>query len=364
MKLAFIHPFFLRYARGIERYTANLASALAKTGVQVDVLSWRWPNPLSWKELYPTVRVLTGLTPKYFAAKLIWPFYLKRLFQERYDHIFINFADYGEAQAIKLISLIRSQPFSVVLHFPYSQVPHRYHSLTSSHLFERACHVVAVSSYVREQMQAYSGKICELIPHGVDASLFRNNPTAKHQLCRELGLDPRANLILSVCALEMRKGVQHVMRSLPLLKRAIPGVEYLVVGDGPDSEKLRRISKELNVADYTHFLPATPNVQPFYQAADLFVILANGEASSMVSLEALSSELPVVASKHPPFNELINPAWGYQVNEENPDQVASVIERLLTERETREQMGKAGRQYILKHHNWDVIAEQYLGLLR
>jgi len=360
MKIAFIHPFFLRYARGIERYTANLASALIQAGARVDILTWSWPNPISWQELHPAVRVLTVPTFRYFSAWFVWPFYLMHLLRERYDHVFFYFADYGEMQTF---NLLKSQVFSVVLHFPYSQVPHRYHTLTGSGLFERARHIMAVSEYVGREMQVYSRRTCAVIPHGVDASRFRPAPEARLIFRQSLGLDPDTPVILSVCALELRKGVQHVLRALTAIAREVPDVCYVVVGDGPDAEFLLQLARELELSDRTHFLPATPDVQACYQAADVFAIPARGEASSLVSLEALACELPVVASCRAPFDELIRPGWGYLVNEEDPADVAGVLTRLLMDADSRARMGRAGREYVLAYHNWNTVAARYLELL-
>jgi len=63
--LAFIHPFLYRYRRGIERFTVNLTSALAELGNDVEILTWRWPEPVHWPDLHPNVRVVSFPTPHY-----------------------------------------------------------------------------------------------------------------------------------------------------------------------------------------------------------------------------------------------------------------------------------------------------------
>jgi glycosyltransferase involved in cell wall biosynthesis len=360
MKVAFIHPFLLRYARGIERYTVNLASALTRAGAQVDILTWRWSHPLVWGEQDSAVRILTVPTPRYYAAQFVWFFYGMHLLRERYDHVFVYFADYGEAQAL---NLLKRQSFSVVLHFPHSQVPHRYRTLMRSRLFARARHIIAVSPHVGVEMQSFSGRTCSVIPPGVDTSLFQPSSDARRMFRQELEIPPDTPLILSVCALEMRKGVQHVLRALPIVAQNVPEVQYLVVGDGPDAESLYKIARDLGVMHLTHFLPARSDVQICYQASDVFAILARGEALPSACLEAMSCELPVVASSQPPFDELIQPQWGCQINDEDPAKVADALTRLLLDGHSRARMGKAGREHILTHHNWDTIAARYLELL-
>src|SRR5687768_16372073 len=68
MRIAFIHPFLYRYARGIERFLFRLANALARDGVEVEILTWSWPKPVAIDTLEPQVRVRVLPTSRYFAA--------------------------------------------------------------------------------------------------------------------------------------------------------------------------------------------------------------------------------------------------------------------------------------------------------
>ena len=110
MKIAFLHPFLYRYPRGIERYTINLGTALVRQDTAVDILTWRWPEPLSWSELEPRVTVRTFPTSRYYAANLVVPFYVLALMRNRYDMLYIHFADYGEAPALRLLRQFRRRP--------------------------------------------------------------------------------------------------------------------------------------------------------------------------------------------------------------------------------------------------------------
>lgn len=364
MKIAFIHPFLYRYARGIERYTVNLASSLIDDGHQVDIITWRWSERLLWAELNQQVNVYSLPTSRYFAASFAGPLIAWHLLNNFYDVVVVYFAEYGEASSFRLLKMLGRQPrFTIVLHFPYSQVPHRYHSLVRSGLVRSAQQVVAVSRFVADDARSILGRNSAVISHGVDVAHFAPNPVRRAEIRRQWDIPLEAPLLLSIAALEERKGMQWMLQALPEVARQWPYVRYIIVGDGPLESELRERTEKLGVQTLIRFVPATPNVLPFYQAADLFVILARGEASSLVSLEALACEVPVLASKHPPFDELICSDWGRQVDETSPEAIVSVIAELIPDTEKRREMGRQGRNYILSEHTWPIIANQYSTLL-
>lgn len=364
MRLAFIHPFLFRYARGIERYTVNLSSALAVHDAEVDIVTWRWSNPLRWDELARQINVQIIPTSRYFAAWLAAPLIARHLLRNRYDMVYIHFADYGESLALRLLKRMKRQPpFTIVLHYPYSQVPHRYHSFVRSGLVQDAQQIVAVSQFVAAEARPVLGRSPVVISHGVDTERFRSDPSTRENVRDRLGIPHDAPILLSVSALEERKGMQWMLHALPDLARQRPSIRYLIVGDGPFGAALQRLTDELGLQQYVHFVPATPDVAPFYQAADALVILAKGEASSLVTLEALACELPVLASIHPPFGELIQPTWGRQVDERDSQAIASSLGEMLQDRNRLAVMGRQGRAHILAEHTWPMIASRYGSLL-
>jgi glycosyltransferase involved in cell wall biosynthesis len=342
-----------------------ISRALIDNGVRVSMLTWRWPQPVTWPELDPRVNIWALPTARYYAARFIVPFYVAHLWRHRYDMVYIHFADYGEAAALNTLHLLRRpQTYSIVFHFPYSQVPHRYETLASSNLVACADTLIAVSDFVAREAQAFLSRSCAVIPHGVDTKVFQPDRSRRSAVRAELDVSPEAPMLLTVAALEERKGVQWVLRVLPLIMNEVPDVVYVAIGDGPYRPRLEGLANELGITDQVRFLSARADVARYYQAADLMVILSKGEASSLVSLEAMACELPVIASMHPPFDELIAPEWGCQVDEMDTQGLADTVTTLFSDPERRRCMGQAGRAHVMKRHTWDRVAQQYLDLLK
>lgn len=361
MRIAFIHPFLFRYARGIERYTFNLANALAAQGVEVSLLTWRWQPSIQIDALDARVRVHTFPTARYFAARAIIPFYIWHLLRQQYNFVWIYFADYGEAMSLNWLS---RQKFGIVFHYPYAQVPHRYHSFQRTGLARRAAHIVAVSEFVADGVRQALGRESIVIHHGVDTVRFAPDATVRVRVREVLGLAPNAPLLVTAAALEERKGIQSVLRALPRVIEQFPNVTYLVLGEGPHRAALEQLTCDLQVQKRVRLLGAQADVVPYLQAADVSLILARGEASSLSALEALACEIPVIAAHQPPFDELISSEYGVMVDENDANAVADVVIDLLREPAQRARMGAAGRATVIERFSWAKLAQNMLEIIQ
>jgi glycosyltransferase involved in cell wall biosynthesis len=349
MRVAIIHPFLFRYARGIERFTFNLTNALSASGVEMHLMTWRWRESIQIDALDPRVCVHAFPTSRYFAAKAIVPFYVVHLLRHSYDFVWIYFASYGEAEAL---NLVRWQRFGIVFHYPYVQVPYRYREFQRAGLDRRAARVASVSQFVADGVRESLGRESEVIHHGVDTQHFAPDPAARSRIRELLSLSADAPLLVTAAALEERKGMQWVLRALPKILCEFPETVYIVLGEGSYRTALEHTVREFGVEDHVRFLGSQADVVPFYQAADVSLILSNGEASSLAALESLACGIPVIAARQPPFDELIESSSGMLVNEMDTSQISQAVIALLGDPARCRAMGAAGRKFVFEKYAW------------
>jgi len=359
---AFIHPFQLRLQRGIEVYLWGLASALAESGVEVDILTWSGSLNVP-AYVSPQVQIRRVPEMRYYQHVGAVLFYVWYLVKGHYDHIFVHFADYGEGVALNLARRITNVPFSVVFHFPPSLVPHRYRAFERWGFQKNAAHLIAVSQATASEVERWSGRSCTVISHGVDTERFKPNAQVRIQVREELGISSAAPVLVSVAALEERKGIQWGIKAMPVLLQEYPDLQYVVIGEGGYRSQLEGLAAKLGLKKSVHFLGAQLDVQPYLCAADMMLVLAKGEASSISLLEAMACGLVSIASARPPFDELLRDDCGVKVDEENIEQVAAAILGLLKDSQGRNEMGKAARQFVIEHHQWSRVAKQYRALI-
>jgi glycosyltransferase involved in cell wall biosynthesis len=95
------------------------------------------------------------------------------------------------------------------------------------------------------------------------------------------------------------KGIDEVMELLPALAQQIPGIAYLIVGEGDDRKRLETKARSLGIADrvvFAGFIPENEKAD-HYRLADAYVMPGWGEGFGIVYLEALACGIPVLGSK-------------------------------------------------------------------
>ncbi len=362
MRIAFIHPFLYRYSRGIERFTFNVANAIVRRGAEVHLMTWRWRNPVEIDSLIDGVCVHEMPKARYYSAKMVIPFYVRHLLKQNYDFVWVFFAGYGEAEAITLASRFRRVPYGIVLHYPFEQVPHRYHEFKRHDFARRAQRLVSVSSFVADGAREFFGRESEIINNGVDLVNFKPDATRRARDRCSLNLTDDNQILLCVAALEERKGMQHIINALPKILAHHPQTKFVVTGEGEYRAELENLIARQGLQDVVKLVGSTADIYPYYNAADLFILLSHGEAAPVAPLEAMAMELPVIAANQRPFNEIVAPERGTLVNESDSDEVARVVNELLADDARRARMGCAGREYVKKNHTWDETAARYLNL--
>jgi glycosyltransferase involved in cell wall biosynthesis len=363
MKIVIIHPFLFRLARGIERFVVSLSAKLAETGHEIHILTWTWPRPVSWTGLPGSVLITRMPYLRYFAAPIAAAFYVLVIALRRPDRVMVFFAGYGEAPTLAVLRIFRRQKYCVVFHFPVEEVPHRYREFARYGLVQRADHLIAVSQHVAAGVRRCFGRECVVIPNGVDVSLFHPGGPARQVIRSELGIGEHWPVLITLAALEERKGVQWLIGALPSLLSEFPDIRYLVLGEGAYRQVLQDQVDRLGLGDHVRLLGVRENAADFLASADIGCLLSRGEAMPLTLLEYMAMELPVVTSFHPPFDEFVRPAWGVSAPEVETQPLAQVLSALLRDRELRNRMGKAGRAEVIAHYSWANIAQRYLTVL-
>lgn len=131
-----------------------------------------------------------------------------------------------------------------------------------------------------------------VVGRGVDVECFHPKH-ASAQLRRQWGADEQTAVLLYVGRLSPEKEVQVIINAFSALQQSSRQKTLLViVGDGPEREKLQRLSGSAVV--FTGSLSGA-RLSAAYASADVFVFASQVETFGNVVLEAMASGLPVLA---------------------------------------------------------------------
>lgn len=120
----------------------------------------------------------------------------------------------------------------------------------------------------------------------------------KLELRRQLGLDDRTRILLSVGRLSREKGHADLIRALPQLRQLTGStpVRLVVVGEGPERSSLEELRDTLGLNRHVALVGQQNDPSPYYAIADVFVLPSHSEGSPNVLLEAMAAGVPVVAT--------------------------------------------------------------------
>jgi len=231
-----------------------------------------------------------------------------------------------------------------------------------------------VSRYCRSRFASAFGPMAalEYLPPGVDADVFRPDPVARAALRARYGLDDRPTIVC-VSRLVPRKGQDMLIRALPLIRRQVPDAVLLVVGGGPDRERLIELARTTGVAEHVVLTGSVPAVElpGHYAAGDVYAMPSRTrgggldvEAFGLVYLEASATGLPVVAGRSGGAPETVRDGvTGHVVDGRQAGELADVLIGLLTDHERAAKLGDAGREWARDAWDWQSLADRLRRLL-
>jgi len=202
-----------------------------------------------------------------------------------------------------------------------------------------------------------------VIPNGIDTERFHpadaDPVRARIPLLAEA--DPAAPLVVCVGRLCRQKGQDVLLRAWGEVAERVPGARLVLVGDGPDAERLRALAP-----DSVLFAGAVADAVPWYRAADLVVLPSRWEGMALAPLEAMSCGRPVVVTDVDGGRESLPAALAPRclVPAENPAALAGAVTELLLDPPLRESLGQLGRRHVLSAHDVRHTAEAVAGVYR
>jgi len=187
-------------------------------------------------------------------------------------------------------------------------------------------------------------KICTIY-NGIDPRSYEDQDGSS--LRRQLGIENSRKVIGAVGRLCRQKGMDVLIRALPELVHAFPGLKCIITGDGPQRKILEALAEGLELGDSVVFVGERSDIPQIMAALDVFVLPSRWEGMPNAVMEAMAAARPVIATAVGGCPELIEPGRnGILVPPEDHKALAQAITKILQDSHRAREMGKAGRQKI------------------
>jgi glycosyltransferase involved in cell wall biosynthesis len=195
------------------------------------------------------------------------------------------------------------------------------------------------------------------ISNGVNTELFK--PTNQGEYLRERFNLPNKPLILYTGRINQEKNVDVLVKAIPSVLKDIDA-HFLFCGSGGQKPDMIKLTQQLGVDAHTTFIDFLdwadyPNI---FTLADVFVMPAESELQSIVTLEAIATGVPPVVVNKGAVPELANAQNGLVFEPQNSDQLAHNIITILSDEVLKNTMKKNSLR-LSEQHSMSAVGMQY-----
>ena len=217
--------------------------------------------------------------------------------------------------------------------------------------------VTAVSRFLKERTEESFGitKKIDVVYNFVDPEVFA--PRRKTSL--RLG-PPDSRVLMHASNFRPVKNIPTVIEVFKEVRKRVP-VKLVMVGDGPEKAGAEHRVRELGAERDVLFLGNQDCMEELLPLADVFLLPSSSESFGLVALEAMSAEVPVVASNAGGLPEVVEHGQtGYLHDSGHVDGFVASVLRLLGNETLRRDMGKRARAVARKRFSADEMVGRYI----
>jgi glycosyltransferase involved in cell wall biosynthesis len=349
---------------GLESHVFYLCRALVEMGHEVEVVTSRSMEGLPTEEEMEGIRVWRTWFPSRSPAGWVGHSVgsVPTLLARAADADILHAQAFASVPPCLLASSMGGRRIPVV------STLHTSHFLTRARkrvwrpilgeLVRRPDYSLAASTEIAHVAEALApGVRVEALTNGVETELFKPVPPALPPADGRRIVVPRR--------LFEKNWVEFFVRAFPAIREAHPGVEAILVGDGPERGRLEALAEEVGAGSGLRFLGPRPNheMPAILSSADLAVFPSLMEATSVAALECLSCEVPVAASRVGGLPEIVDDSVGGLFEPGDPGDLARVVSQLLG-RPDLGALGRAGRTRVREEWSNRRLALRHLEIYR
>lgn len=387
MKIVIFSSSFFPVKGGVQEVAFRLAKEFKKKGHKIRVVTQRCPRNLKEKEMLEDISVYRILFPnlfpstfklnlllKYLLGLFLAPFSLFKLFlflcNEKPQIVYLHFVGIGSFYLLVCRLFI---PFKLVatLHgddvegLPYLS---RFHKWLFVKTCESADFVTACSVDLLQKGRALCPTIAgksAAIHNGINLREFQEIKAYKH-------IRP---YLFAAGRFVHKKGFDVLIKAFHKLLNNGYKLDFILAGDGIEIEACKNLAENLSIRwinNRYNTEEAGPRLifwgwanrdemKSLLAGSEIFVVPSRKEPFGLVVLEAMAIGAPIIASNVGGIPEIMLDGNGLLVPPEDDNALSIAIEKLLNEKDLREDIAKLERSRA-KEFSWDKTAQAYLSL--
>jgi glycosyltransferase involved in cell wall biosynthesis len=214
----------------------------------------------------------------------------------------------------------------------------------------------ALAARLGDTFRISAGKI-QVVHNGIPTAQFDRE--AEPRLRTAWSGNMQTPIVVCLARLHRQKGIVFLLQAATRVPEAV----FVVVGDGPDREKLEAQARELRVQDRVVFLGQRDDVPDLLASCDVFVLPSLWEGLPLSILEAMAANRPVIATSVGGTPEAItNGETGLLVPPSDPIALAEAIQAVLHDPEFARGLATRGRAHVRQEFSVETMVRRITGI--
>lgn len=201
-------------------------------------------------------------------------------------------------------------------------------------------------------------KNVKILPNSIDAELFQpaKNARLKKELKSRWGISKMSLVYMGRVSYE--KSIDQLLKTVALVKKKMPLINLVIIGDGPERNNLEKLADDLDVKDnviFTGFRYGN-ELAEILRASDIFLTASKSENMPLSVMEAMASGLPIIGVRALGIPELVKDnVNGFLVAPDNYQSMAQKIIELTRASKLMKKFSNASREISSKYSQSNVI---------
>ena len=170
--------------------------------------------------------------------------------------------------------------------------------------------------------------------------------------------------VITAGRLQRLKGFSLAVDAFGAFAKKYPSSEMIIIGDGPEKGRIRRLISRLGLEDKVRILPWLPRCEVLanMRSSDVFLFPSFRDGGGAVVVEAMGSGIPVVVLDSGGPGAHVSKDWGVKVAPASREAVVremtAALEILYSDRALGQRLGAAGRKRALEFYAWDRLGDR------
>jgi glycosyltransferase involved in cell wall biosynthesis len=239
---------------------------------------------------------------------------------------------------------------------------------TEKFLARHTTRLIAVGPEVRDDLVELGVAPAEkftVIRLGIDLESRVGDGSAGGELRRQFGIPAERFVVGWIGRMTGIKRVPDVLETFKRLLALGVDAQLVLVGDGPERDRLEEQAHELGIQKRTLFAGYQREISGYYDLFDAFLLPSRNEGTPVVAIESLAARTPVVATRVGGVPDVVRDGIdGYLAEVGDVDALAARLAELARDPELRARMGEAGREHVIPRYRISRLIDDVDALYR